>query len=247
MIWEVEGLHTNHETILPQGVTDIIFNFAETITGILPHATGSIKAPKCFLQGMQTRVMQASYSGGHRMLGIRLHPFRIIDLLGISPAELNDQCIDLTLLRPELGTIWHQLVELNSFAEKIAVLEKELPRLSNEFCIRTKTLSDLFISSNSEEFQTVDELSKQVCYSPRQLNRVSHNLFGLSAEELTLYKKFVQSVKLMHEEKTSLTQVAYKAGFFDQSHFCRVFKSYSGLTPGQYRKRKTLLPFHIQS
>lgn len=247
MIWQVEGLHTNEEVILPQGVVDIIFNFAESTTGILPYKTDSIKAPKCFLQGMQTRVMHANYSGHHYMLGVRLHPFRVADFLGVSPAEANNHCIDVTLLRPELDSIWHRLIELNSFEEKVTLLEKELPQLSNNFCIRKKALSDLFISENPGECLSVDILSKQVCYSPRQLNRVSHNLFGLSAEELTLYKKFVQSVKLMHGEKTSLTEVSYKAGFFDQAHFCRVFKSYTGLTPKEYRKRKTALPFHIQA
>lgn len=34
----------------------------------------------------------------------------------------------------------------------------------------------------------------------------------------------------------SLSSVAYRAGFSDQSHFTRIFKRYTGLTPGRYRR-----------
>jgi AraC family transcriptional regulator len=34
----------------------------------------------------------------------------------------------------------------------------------------------------------------------------------------------------------SLGEIAAAAGFSDQSHFSRTFKSYLGITPGEYRK-----------
>nr|WP_246496450.1 helix-turn-helix domain-containing protein [Chitinophaga varians] len=33
-----------------------------------------------------------------------------------------------------------------------------------------------------------------------------------------------------------LTDVAYDNGFYDQAHFIRVFKSFAGITPLQYKK-----------
>jgi AraC-like DNA-binding protein len=129
----------------------------------------------------------------------------------------------------------------------VQLLEKELPCLSEPVCGRSKMLSHLFLSAQPEHFQTVDELAQQICYWPRQLNRVVHNLFGLSAEELTLYKKFLEAVRLIHYKNRSLTEVFYSAGFYDQAHFCRVFKSYTGMTPNNYRKDKSAVPFHIVS
>jgi AraC-like DNA-binding protein len=46
-------------------------------------------------------------------------------------------------------------------------------------------------------------------------------------------------------ENLSLTEVAYLAGFYDQSHCCRIFKLFAGITPKQYRLRKSDYPFHI--
>jgi AraC-like DNA-binding protein len=51
----------------------------------------------------------------------------------------------------------------------------------------------------------------------------------------------------MHGPKRSLTDIAIEAGFYDQAHFCRVFKNFSGLTPKQYQQQRGDLPFHLFS
>jgi AraC-like DNA-binding protein len=246
-IWEIEGGHSVHETILPQGAVEIIFNFAGVVTGIMPFGQEAIEAPRCFAQGVNTHIVQAAYSGQHHLFGIRLLAHRVQDLLGILPSELNNSTVDLTLIKPWFNELWHQLVEAGSFDARVSILQAELPVLSQAACQRSQRLSHLFSVDGMEAFQTVDDLAKEVCYSSRQLNRVAHNLFGLSAEELTGYKKFLEGVKLIHTGSQSLTGVAYQSGFYDQSHFCRTFKAYAGMTPKQYEKNKSTLPFHLFS
>ncbi|ULQ57096.1 helix-turn-helix domain-containing protein [Flavihumibacter rivuli] len=245
MIWEVEGNLNASELILPQGIIEIVFNFAEKIQGIMPGGEIIAQAPRCFIQGIHTHCIQSDYVGKHHLLGIRLHPYSVESLLGILPSELNNTILDLTLIQPEYDRLWHQLAELDSFIEKYQLLERELPQFTEPICHRSQLLSNLFTAAQPAHFQSVDVLAQQVYYSPRQLNRVAHSLFGLSAEELTLYKKFLESIRLIHDENLSLTAVAYSAGFYDQAHFCRVFKSYTGMTPNSYRKQKGTLPFHI--
>jgi AraC-like DNA-binding protein len=176
---------------------------------------------------------------------MQLHPHRVQQLLGVLPSELNNLAIDLTLIKPAFNQLWHQLAEAVSFDARVQVLQQELPVLAAAHCQRSEQLSHLFLATGTESFQSVEGLARQVCYSTRQLNRVVHQLFGVSAEELTGYKKFVESVKRIHTDNASLTSIAYHSGFYDQAHFCRVFKSYTDLTPNQYRKRKSHLPFHL--
>jgi AraC-like DNA-binding protein len=246
-IWEVDGFFNKHETILPQGTLEIIFNFSEEAIGMLPYSQTSIQAPRCFVQGMYTQVLQVTYTGRQHLLGISLHPHRIKELLQLQPAELSNTTVDLTLVSPVYNTLWHRLQEAADFTEKWTLLEAGLPVPGSAGCERSKTLSHLFLNDGTAAFQTVDELARQVCYSTRQLNRVVQDQYGVSAEELTTYKKYLQSVRLIHQDRCSLTQVAYGAGFYDQAHFCRVFKSYAGMTPNQYRKGKGVQPFHIFS
>jgi AraC-like DNA-binding protein len=245
MIFEVKGQYDVSETILPQGVVEIIFNFAENITGVMPFSNTPMHAPRCFVQGLQTHLIQASYQGQQHLLGIRLLPHSLRSFLDVSSAELMNTSVDLTTLKPVFNTLWHKLQEQGSFVEKVSLLERELPYIAENDCGRSKMLSHLFDADGTDAFQSVDELAKNICYSTRQLNRVAQSVFGICAEELTTYKKYIHSVKLIHSETRSLTDVAYSSGFYDQAHFCRVFKRFTSMSPNQYRKRKSENPFHI--
>ena len=246
-IWEVKGRQDVSEVILPQGVTEIIFNFGEQIEGMMPYRNLPLQTPRCFVQGMQTHSIIAGYKGQQNLMGIRLLPHQVQPLLNVRPVEIKNNLIDLCLVHPLFDQLWHRLAELNSFQQRVLLLEQQLPILSVNTCSRSKFLSQLFLSGEQERFQTVDHLAKEVCYSTRQLNRVVHEIFGLSAEELTTYKKFVKAVSLVHSTNESLTGIAYLSGFYDQAHFCRVFKSFAGMTANQYRRQKSDLPFHIFS
>ena len=246
-IWEAKASPGCNETILPQGVVEIIFNFSDPMSAKMPEGFQILKAPKCFIQGMNTHVVQVNCSGYHHLFGIRLHPHMIKSMFGILPSELKNTSLDLSLLRPRFDELWDQLAEAEDFNARVNIIENNFSMPVNKACERTGVLSNLFLSGGVDSFQSVDALAKEVCYSTRQLNRITNNLFGISAEELTVYKKYMEAVNYMHFSEASLTDVAYTAGFYDQSHFCRVFKSYSGITAKTYRDNKSNTPFHIFS
>jgi AraC-like DNA-binding protein len=246
-VWETAGTGTAQDTILPQGTFEIIFNFAGETKMLSQRDQQVTTAPRCFIQGMYTQAFTVQFTGRYHLLGVCLQPQYIQRLLRLVPGELHNRALDLTLIDPVFNALWHRLQELRSFAEKLALLETAFPTLQDGECDRSGALSHLFLSGGTAVFQTVDELARKVCYSTRQLNRVVQDLYGISAEELTTYKKFMESVRLIHAEEGSLTGVAYSAGFYDQAHFCRTFKSFTSLTPGQYRKQKGFQPFHIFS
>jgi AraC-like DNA-binding protein len=81
--------------------------------------------------------------------------------------------------------------------------------------------------------------------SERHLRRLCKQHLGLNAEDVLLYRKYIVALQHLHSADTFLTQVAYQSGFYDQSHFIREFKAFTGLTPGAYRKQMSQLPGHL--
>ncbi len=244
-IWQGIGNFNGRETILPKGIVEIIFNYTRQTKG--SFANELIIAPRCFIQGLNTQCLKVEYTGQQNMLGVQLQRDKVKDILGVLPGEFNNRLVDLELINPHFGMLWHRLAEINSFEERVHVLENSLPLISNQYCKRTAHLSQLFEGGRVDSFQSVDTLAREVCYSTRQLSRISQQLFGLAPEELISYKRFLQSVHLISHKNTSLTSIAYEAGYYDQAHFCRSFKSYAGMTAMQYKKQKSHLPFHIFS
>lgn len=246
-IWETIPPGVSQERILPKAVVELVFNLSDPMQGILPHQNIASKAPNCFVQGLNTHTLHVQYAGQQHLFGICLQPHMVKALLGILPSECKNTLIDLTLLQASFKSLWHQLHEADSFETRVSIIEKRFPVLAQHDCSRTKYFCDVFSGSSVYPLSSIDSLSKQVCYSSRQLNRKAQSLFGVSTEELLLHKKFRTAVTLMHGHKTSLTHIAYDAGFYDQAHFCRIFKTFSGLTAKQYQLNKSELPFHLFS
>jgi AraC-like DNA-binding protein len=244
-LWEFNGGHQYTEYILPQGVIEIVFNLADPVKGKLHGSDSLISAPLCFAQGIHTRTLIAYFSGSHHLFGIRLQPHAIKSLLGIISSELTNQAIDVTLVKSEFHILWHQLIEAKTFQERVKLIEKAFPLDTTAVCPRSAAICEFFFSGNIDAFQSVDKLAQKVCYSTRQLSRKSHEFFGFSVEELVLYMKFMHSVNLMHHNHLKLGDVALQSGFYDQSHFNKVFKSFTGITPGKYQTQKLTLPFHL--
>lgn len=80
---------------------------------------------------------------------------------------------------------------------------------------------------------TVKQLAESVGLSQRQLSRRFQQSVGLSPKEYLRVSRFTQSLQhLKRYPAYSLTEIAYESNYFDQAHFIRDYKEYTGYTPG---------------
>ncbi len=95
-----------------------------------------------------------------------------------------------------------------------------------------------FIRQHYAEKLTLESIAAEVCLSPGYLS----SLFKAEAgESLFAYLnrfRVKRSQQLLLESNASLVDVAHACGFEDQSYFARVFKKYTGVSPGKYRQKK---------
>ena len=158
--------------------------------------------------------------------------------------EFSDLIVDMTLIDPVFGSLWHQLAEQNSFNERVAVicnwLEKKLPSFEPQ-----EQMVNNFLSGIYQHDLTVTELASSLCYSPRHLSRKMIDATGLNTEGILLYKKYLHAVHLIHHTDLALTKIAYESNFADQSHFIKAFKTFAGMTPGDYRSGKGFVKGHL--
>jgi AraC family transcriptional regulator len=90
-----------------------------------------------------------------------------------------------------------------------------------------------------EEFSqplTVGEMAADLGVSPVRLSRLFRQFYGEPIGDYLRRIRVQFACRALANPATELTQVAIDAGFADQSHFTRVFKRVTGLTPGDFRR-----------
>lgn len=127
------------------------------------------------------------------------------------------------------GFIEDDLLDFDRFVEKATKKIKSL--LPKEIDARKQKLFELIYST--EGAITVQELSEQVFWSSRQINRYFNRQFGISLKAYCNILRFRSSL-----EHIAKGQLFPEQSFFDQNHFIKEVKKFSGVVPKELAKNK---------
>ncbi len=82
----------------------------------------------------------------------------------------------------------------------------------------------------------VRDLAADAGVHPVALARAHRRHFDCSISDRIQARRVSRAADLLGHFDVALTSVAFRAGFADQSHLTRVFKTRTGVTPGRYRR-----------
>jgi AraC family transcriptional regulator len=84
---------------------------------------------------------------------------------------------------------------------------------------------------------TLQDVARQVGVHPVHLARSFQRWYSGSMRKLVRERRIKFACRQLLQSDSSLAEVAASAGFFDQSHFGKVFRETVGLTPAQFRRQ----------
>ena len=86
------------------------------------------------------------------------------------------------------------------------------------------------------EVVPLDESAQELGVHPVTISKSFARYFGCTYGTYLRKLKIERSIPLVKDPRLSLTQVALRCGFSDQSHFTRSFKEATGLLPRDVRR-----------
>jgi AraC-like DNA-binding protein len=179
------------------------------------------------LTGIWSRPVPISYSENTEVFGIRFKPLSIGGLFKFNIKELLDDYQNILLkdfcLKEQI-----LIDSLNGSPEFLVnYLDKQFLKLIqyNKQDSRLKKCFELI--DNSVGTTTVDEISKTIGLSSRQLHRLVSNMIGIGIKD---YSKIVRVKKSLRDVKNNKQDYFH---YYDQSHYIREIKQFTGLTPGK--------------
>ncbi|QZT38031.1 AraC family transcriptional regulator [Halosquirtibacter xylanolyticus] len=91
------------------------------------------------------------------------------------------------------------------------------------------------LSKHTSPFLSIPEYASLMNISPAYLTESIKRATGKSAQTLLIDYKLLFAKSLIKQGKTSITEIADKIGFSDNSNFVKFFKRHTGTTPRRFR------------
>ncbi|MFD0797342.1 DUF6597 domain-containing transcriptional factor [Maribacter chungangensis] len=223
-------------TIVPDGCMKMIFHYRDPYNHYDEKDT-SIELPKSFVIGQLTRPYIVEPTGETGTFFVCFHPNGFLPFATFPIKEMENTAVPLEkLFRKDGHVLQDAILNASSTKERIEIIEDFLSkRLRN-----TKTVDNI-VKSTIETILTgngqlsVTELSQQNQVNRRQLVRKFSSDIGLSPKQLSKTIRLQATLKmLLTKDVKSLTDLAYENEYFDQAHFIREFKEFTGLTPKEF-------------
>lgn len=145
--------------------------------------------------------------------------------------------LDNFILRSELLLFEEQLCEAPTHAEKIRVVEQFLLARMKAAQPDMLVIKALELIYQSKGLVKINALSKQLNIIQSPLEKRFRKIIGTSPKKFAALVRF-RNIIQNGDASPSLTALGYDTGFFDQSHFIKEFKRFTGDTPEAYFKSR---------
>jgi len=226
------------DTVFPSGDMEVIFNLGE---GAWEAEVENefYKNPAIELWGQITKPLAIRSKGRHSMLGIRFLTHSAAYFFDDEMGVFNNRVTDLSDIIGKPAKILHaQLLEETVPENRIALIEdflmKRLSRNEKKSFSIDKVAHILTSIKNNAAETNISNIATKHGITPRYLQKIIYQHTGLSPKSFNKIYRFQHSLKLISKNDQPFTSIAYECGYFDQSHFIRDFKSFTGVTPSAY-------------
>lgn len=228
------------ERVIPIENVQIMFHYKNPFL-VYGSKNSTTIQPRSLVSGLGNSYFDVSTSGETGVIFVSFHPAGACHFFPFPLCEIENQSIDLSdIYKNEIMQVEEKLFLNNSIPEKIKLVEDFLLQK-----FLTIPLHDaLLIQRGFENIKrnkgqiTAIALSNQLSVSGKSLERKFSQYLGKTTKQIIKLVRFQEIVKdLSNTANPVLTDCAYRNGYFDQSHFIRDFKTFTGLTPGEFYAR----------
>jgi len=223
-------------TVMCNGLPGLVFQQApEVFTGFEGE-----QLPQLFVFGQAKKYGQLHAGGNFNNIGVCFEPTALKAVFGIDANGLTDKNICISDLAKTHLT--EQLLNSSSVQQRIGHISAFIQQRTQGYAEPDKR--PVYAAAALMQGKKLQHVLHELNLSERSLERIFLSHVGITPILYARICRFQSSLSLLQQGKVnSLTRLAHALGYFDQSHFIRDFKLFSGVSPGIYlRKATELMP-----
>ena len=220
--------------LLPVNNTDIIINYSSPVA--YEKNGKSVIPDRIHFNGIRSSTEIIRQSGKVKVFGISFYPHGIYPLLKIPMREFAGKIENLgNVLGNFSGFIADIMADNNiSAKERIRVMEKIILEKMDCDCLdnrEKKIFSDFYVNNKG-----VKDFCVKFGVNIKYLERLFFKYTGVSPKVFSRITRFqrISREMLYYRNYNNLTELAYDGEYYDQTHFIKEFRKFSGVTPGKF-------------
>jgi len=225
------------EVMYPTGCLELCIDISTGDT-IRHRGNQSVAVPRLEVLGHWNIPTTATIKKGNTCLITRFHPYAGALFFPDQPSGFTNRSVNLyDLLTREADEFLHRLMEQPLLGQKVSILEDFLiDRLVRSQIDHQKIkLVEGLCDSIRRDKAVFDgkRLAAEFGFSERYIQKLFLNYVGITPKSYFSVERFNKSLQLVRSADMSLTKIAYECGYYDQAHFIKEFRSYTGIPPSQ--------------
>jgi len=225
------------QKIIPDGCIEMTFNLADHIKRYTSD-TDYIVHPHPMVMGQRIKSYYIEPLGHVDSFAICFYPHGFANFINSPLKELADTETSLDVLFGEVPAkeLTLKIMGAGNTQERIEIIEAFLLSKLNE-----DSTIDRFVKSTVDALVStkgsvpINALLKEDISKRRQLERDFKKQIGISPKQLGRVIRLHSALQmLLNEEGESLTRIAYENEYYDQAHFIKDFKEFTGISPKEF-------------
>lgn len=225
------------QRIIPDGCIEMAFILGDDIKRYTSQDE-FILQPRAMVLGQTIQPFYIEPTGYVNTFAIRFYPYGFANFVAIPIKDLANKETPLEQLFEEnkAKELEQKIIQAKDSKQRIEIIEAFLlAKLNNKTTIDNivkRTIDALLSTNGTASIRTIlkEDLSKR-----RQLERNFIKQIGVSPKQLGKVIRLQTALKMLLNQKgENLTNIAYESEYFDQAHFTKDFKEFTGINPKEF-------------
>ncbi|MEZ4970260.1 MAG: helix-turn-helix domain-containing protein [Flavobacteriaceae bacterium] len=234
---------TQKQRIVPDGCIEMAFILGDDIKRFTSEHE-YILQPRAMVLGQTIEPFHIEPTGYVNTFAVRFYPYGFANFVTepISNLVNKETPINQVFGTKNASDLEKKIIQAENTGRRISIIEKFLlDRLNEEKTINAivkNTVDSLLSTKGSASITSIfkDEPSKR-----RQLERNFKKQIGVSPKQLGKVIRLQTALKMLLDQKAeNLTDIAYKSEYFDQAHFIKDFREFTGINPKEFPAHESL-------
>jgi len=226
------------ERVVPTGHVFVIFELDGFERHTYDNETLKPNASytRAWVSGMHRNHISISAHENSEMLVIQFKPFGSFPFLHIHTDVINELVVPAhEIVGNELYELQASICACETTEAKLELAENWLVRRFDENKAPPAPILDFVAQLQAEPVHSLNDLIEKYPASQKKLIDEFKKYIGLTPKYYQRILRFNDLLqKLQNQNEISWADIAHDCGYFDQSHFIKEFKHFSGFNPGEY-------------